>query len=84
MPNYHTEPHRWDNSWYACLKCGRPWVRGKRKTIKSVFTVFPVSTQHQGERAKTDWLGIRIISPSGATCLHADYCFSEVALYKFC
>jgi hypothetical protein len=30
----------------------------------------------------TGWLGIRIICPSGATCLPADYCFSELALQK--
>ena len=34
------------------------------------------------ERAKTGWLGFRIMCPSGATCLAADYCFSELALYK--
>ena len=32
------------------------------------------------ERAKTGWLGIRIMCPSGATCLSADCCFSELAL----
>ena len=31
-------------------------------------------------RAKTGWLGIRIMCPSGATCLSADCCFSELAL----
>jgi hypothetical protein len=31
------------------------------------------------ERAKTGWLGIRIMCPSGATCLHAVCCFSELA-----
>jgi len=33
-----------------------------------------------GKRAKTAWLGIRIMCPSGATCLPADCCFSELAL----
>jgi len=32
--------------------------------------------------AKTDWLGIRIMCTSGATCLFADICFSELALWK--
>ena len=32
------------------------------------------------ERIKTGWLGIRIICPSEATYLSADYCFSELAL----
>ena len=39
-----------------------------------------VSTQHEGERAKTGWLGIIIMCPSGATCLPAECCFSELAL----
>jgi hypothetical protein len=30
--------------------------------------------------AKTDWFIIRIMCPSGATCLPADCCFSELAL----
>ena len=36
--------------------------RVKPKTIKLVF-VAPQSTQHLGERAKTSWLGIRIMCP---------------------
>jgi len=47
-----------------------------------VFVASPLGTQHQGERAKTGWLGIGIMCPSGATCLSADCCFSELALYK--
>ena len=34
------------------------------------------------ERAKTGWLRIGIMCPSGATCLFTDCCFSELALYK--
>ena len=30
--------------------------------------------------AKTGWLGIRLICPSGTTSLSADCCFSELAL----
>jgi hypothetical protein len=40
----------------------------------------PLSTQHQGVRAKTGWLRIRIMCLSGTTCLHADFCFTEVVL----
>ena len=47
------------------------------ETIKLVFVSSPVSTQHYGERVKYNWLGIRIMCPSGATCLLADCCFSE-------
>jgi hypothetical protein len=35
---------------------------------------------NEEERAKTGWLGIRIMYPSGATRVPADYCFSELAL----
>jgi len=28
--------------------------------------------QHEGERTKTGWLGIRIMCPSGATCLSVE------------
>jgi hypothetical protein len=38
---------------------GRSWV--KPKTMKLVFVVSPLSTQHQGERANTIWLGIQHI-----------------------
>ena len=31
-------------------------------------------------RTKTGWLGIRIMCPSGVTCLSEDCCFSEIAL----
>ena len=36
--------------------------------------------QKKGIRANAGWLGIRIICPSGATCLSVDCCFSELAL----
>jgi hypothetical protein len=49
-------------------------------TIKLVFVASPLSTQHQGERAKIDWLGIRITCPSGPTCLSAVCCFSKLVL----
>ena len=32
------------------------------------------------EKKQTGWLGIIIMCPSGATCLPANYCFSELAL----
>jgi len=48
--------------------------------IKLVIVAFLLNTQHQGERAKTGWLGIRIMCLSGATCLSADCCFSEIVL----
>jgi len=45
-----------------------------------VFLASPLVPQHLGERAKNGWLGIRIMCPSGATCLSADCCFSKIAL----
>ena len=54
--------------------------RVKPNTIKLVFVASLLSTQHLGERAKTGWFGINIMCPSGATCLPADCCFSELAL----
>ena len=44
-----------------------------------VFVASPLCTQHQGVRAKTGFLGIRIICLSGAARLPADCCFSELA-----
>jgi hypothetical protein len=54
--------------------------RVKPKTIKLVLVASPLSTRYYGERAKTGLLGIGIMCPSGATCLSADCCFSELAL----
>jgi hypothetical protein len=56
--------------------------RLKPKTIKLVFVASPLSTQYEGEKAKTGWLGIRIMCPSGATGLTMDYCFSELELLQ--
>ena len=39
--------------------------RVKPKTIKLVFVNSPLSTQHWGERTKTGWLGIKIMSTHG-------------------
>ena len=54
--------------------------RVKLMTIKLVFVTSPLSMQHERERTKTGWLGIRLMCPSGETCLSADCCFSELAL----
>ena len=59
-----------------------PPDRLKPKTIKLVFVASPLSTQNEGEKAKTGWLGIRIMCPSGATGLTMDYCFSELELLQ--
>ena len=56
--------------------------RVKSKTIKLIFVASLLSTQHLGERAKTGWFGIRIMYPSGSSCLSVDCCLSDLALYK--
>ena len=53
--------------------------RVKPKTIKLVRVVSPLNMPHKRERAKTCWLEISIMCPSGAACLSADCCFSELA-----
>ena len=63
------------------------WIVGsspnqvKPKTIKLVFVASLLSTHHWGERTKTGWLGISIMS--WETCLFMDFCFSELKSMKF-
>ena len=79
--NIHVVPHRWCMvSVLARFKCSRAWFRFKPKIIKLVFVASPISTQHQGVRAKTGWVEISILCLSGAACLSAYWCFSELAL----
>ena len=40
-----------------------------------------LSMQHEVVRAKTGWHGNRIMYQSGVTCLPAECCFSELAIY---
>ena len=49
---------------------------GQTKDYKGVCVASPLSAKPTG------WLGIRIMCPSGATCLSADCCVRELALYK--
>jgi hypothetical protein len=60
--------HRWCVRVLASSAVDRGFVprRVKPKIIKLVFVASPI----------TGWLGIRIMSPSGATCLSADCCFT--------
>ena len=54
----------------------------KRHTIRLVFSGFPIP--HAALKCKRkDWLiGIRILCPSGATCLSINCCFNKLALLK--
>jgi hypothetical protein len=56
---------------------------GQTKAYKIGICCF--STKHAALRRKekNDWLRIRIMFLSGVTCLSADCCFSELALYKW-
>jgi hypothetical protein len=51
---------------------------GQTKDYKIGICCF--SAKHEGARAKTGWLRIRIMCQSGATCLSVDCCFTELAL----
>ena len=64
-----------------CLVCV---VLNIGKWYFCVFVDCPRSTNHKGERVNIAWLGIRIMCPSRAACLHADWCFSELALKTVC
>jgi hypothetical protein len=46
-----------------------------------VFVASPLNTQHQGEKAKTGWLGIRIMCPSCSICL--SWTIASVSLHSF-
>jgi hypothetical protein len=54
--------------------------RIKPKTMQLVFDDSPLARSNK-KKAKTS-LGIRIMSPSGATCMHTDRCFNDLTLYK--
>ena len=57
-----------------------PWL-SQTKAYETGICFF--SVKHAALKSKiamTGWLGIRIMCPSGATCLSADSCFSELAL----
>jgi hypothetical protein len=56
--------------------------RVNSRTDKLVFDASLLSKQHQGERGRTGWLGMRKMCPSKATCLPMDCCFSHLAPYK--
>ena len=47
-------------------------LRINLKTVQCLFAASPLRTQYLGVRAKIDCLGIRIMCPSGATCLSVE------------
>jgi len=75
MPTFISQ--KISNGQRACLECGSILGRVKPKTMQLIFVASP---QHSGERAKTGWLGIRIMCPSRATCPPAECFFGKLAL----
>ena len=64
----------------SVVDCGLEPRSGQPRDFKKmVFSASPLSTQLYGVRANAGWFGIRIMCPSGATCLIVDCCFSELA-----
>ena len=63
----------------AHLECSSCVFRSNQR-LKLVFATFLLSMQYSGVRTKTGFLRIRFISPSEATCLLDDCCFSELSL----
>ena len=47
----------------------------KPKSVILVYDDSPLNTRHQGVKAKTVWLGIRIVSATGATTFSVVCCF---------
>jgi hypothetical protein len=68
----------------SVLASSKSWVQppdGSNQTIKLVFAASPLSMQHEGVRAETGWIRIRIMRPSGATCLPVYCCFKDPTEY---
>ena len=53
---------------------------GQTKDYEICICCFPNKHPAIRVRAKTGWIGIRIMRPSGEAYLPADSCFSELAL----
>ena len=58
-----------------------PWL-GQTKDYQIGIYHFSAKRAALRVTAKIGWLGIRIMCPSGATCLPTDCCFSELSLCK--
>ena len=52
----------------------------KTKDYKIGICCFSAKHAALWRKSKTGWLRIRIMCPSGVTCLPADCCFSELTL----
>jgi hypothetical protein len=64
----------------STVDCGYEPRSSQTKDYEIGICCFSARHAALGEKAKTGWLGIRIMCQSGATCLPTDCCFSELAL----
>ena len=65
-----------DRSWF------RPPIGSNQRFYEIGICCFSAKHAALREKSKTVWLGIRLMCPSGTTCLSADCCFNGLALYK--
>ena len=64
----------------SAVDCGLESRSGQTKDYEIYISGSPLSTQNQGERAKTGCFRIRIMCLSGVRCPTADCYFSKLAL----
>jgi len=57
-------------------------LSGQTKDYKNGICCFYTMHAALRDKINTGWLGIGIMCPSGAICIHADCCFSDLALIK--
>ena len=55
-------------------------LSGQTKDYENVFCCFYANHAALRHKTNTDWLGIGVMCPSGAICIPADCCFSDLAL----
>ena len=83
---FFSKPHRWCNGQRARIECGRSWFRAPIGSIQRFDEIgiccFSVMHAALRGKSKTGWLGIRLMCPSGTTCLSTDCYFNGLALYK--
>ena len=69
-----------EGGYHALLECGRSWVQALVRSNQKLYIWYLLLLGIKEKELKTGWLEIRIMCPSGTTCLLADSCFSELTL----
>jgi len=64
----------------SAVDCGVEPRLGQTKDYDIGICCFSAKHAALRRKSKTGWFGIRIMCTSGATCLAADCCFSDLAL----